>query len=1144
MNPVTILPNLEASLNRCLGNGLSLLGEVPMNRLLYNNIRSTIDGYVHQQMGKPNGLSQALQDLKVRYPVSLSIYLVASAIFNYEDGKFWPTVGLLAESQNHQAELGEAFRRFLGHRGMETFQDALESEKAWVNITPILGHGCIPVSQLPAFFEKIVIPLVRNPDRLDESKRSLRLVLLAICENPQVPKPLSRFIKYGGDYALDFVRRSCELYQDVEARPQAFLGAPASDRQKLAEQRYRLPVWFVEAFHAWYPSRTRASGGTAPLAAEKRWRSPYLILEPYAAGGPQLRFVLPSQPIDHPRSRWSWRIRRGTEQLAEIPVRVAWTDRTACLVQESYHVPGPDDYSVELLQDGKVYRQRTFDDLPRGVLFFDARTRRQVDYQSTDLLVLLAAGWSLLNKQSQEVYIAPQGGWSQHQLALIDGSSRDGLSIRRIDGSELHYQPAPGELVGNPVLPRALMSDERETPTFSSAFPRLRLFVPESQLEFMTLRLTLPGGGREICALQALDLDPIEGGFECSLQLLLPDGEALHGEYKVGLHGRLGQDQHFSFRYLPGFELHTPRLGGNLREFHLRLPSGCGLSAPESATVTEDAPGVFTVLLNPEVLECELSLRTPTFQWSYFVRPMRPSWAPLTAIGEQGPGARGFQELRWELEDVEKAHYPKLLVEAEPWTAAVPGARLGLELLEGDDRRVQRIDLSDRPIQTVDLLQFAWDKVAVGRAQLILTLDHLGRRLATEHVASIRQGWYPQALSMASFDGTALTLTWQDARAVENRAFSLHSLTRPWEPVRTLVLPDAAQKRHTFQDLSLPAGYYAFCPTLRDPWGEPEPMPDLPDPAAEQLVRVWIGSPAERMDYLEALGNDWRSQTERALFDGWELLPTGPVILTNLQPEDDDPLDAIALWQWRFRIGRDPAWNDLSHRLTESLRQLAPSRLLRLAVQVPRLESPKLAGLLQALGVAAWPRNAFMELTTADLEALELRVEGLRGLAEPQTAPRLSEWAPWADMQVTLFVEGELERLRSLFVRFCNPQDPVQAADFDLYEQWGKDPERFDAARQWVRSRLSVLPLRELPDLARQELERFHDRSNHREPLMNFMYLLMGVSCLLRHAAHSRTPASPHLLELASEAHSLSPRLYWLALGAWEGHFSYAKASL
>jgi|GEM_PF-6554128 len=173
------------------------------------------------------GATTASRKLRASYPAVFVTALAGIASISYADGSLWPAVwtatGIRGDA-NTATRFGTLFEQCLMKLDLTTFPE-LDEEKAMRYVSRILLHAGVPVYCIDDWVGALETTSrqigVDDPElifeRLNGRARSNRLF--------HIDKPVQRFIKYGGDYALDFLDRSLDLMRSIqaaEANPSSF----------------------------------------------------------------------------------------------------------------------------------------------------------------------------------------------------------------------------------------------------------------------------------------------------------------------------------------------------------------------------------------------------------------------------------------------------------------------------------------------------------------------------------------------------------------------------------------------------------------------------------------------------------------------------------------------------------------------------------------------------------------------------------------------------------------------------------------------------------------------------------------------------------------------------------------------------------
>jgi len=149
---------------------ISLLGGIPLSTEDVNRLGS----FIKEQIS--DNIQEGTEFLKTKAPTSFACFLVWKGILDYRDGDYWSGFREIADlsDPNWQAKWGKIFINFLETNGLLSFDNIKDAHHY---VTPILMHGMIPNSCLDEFFEKILLPMVKQ-ELTDPSDRKEIIFLL------------------------------------------------------------------------------------------------------------------------------------------------------------------------------------------------------------------------------------------------------------------------------------------------------------------------------------------------------------------------------------------------------------------------------------------------------------------------------------------------------------------------------------------------------------------------------------------------------------------------------------------------------------------------------------------------------------------------------------------------------------------------------------------------------------------------------------------------------------------------------------------------------------------------------------------------------------------------------------------------------
>ena len=151
---------------------ISLLGEIPLSTEEADKLVS----FIKERFS--DNIQEGTQFAKTMTPTCFAYFLVWKGIFEYRDGDYWSGLREFAglSDSNWQAKWGKIFINFLESNGLSCFDNIKDAHRY---LTPILMHGMIPNSCLDEYFEKILLPMVKQ-DLTDPADRKEISFLLKI----------------------------------------------------------------------------------------------------------------------------------------------------------------------------------------------------------------------------------------------------------------------------------------------------------------------------------------------------------------------------------------------------------------------------------------------------------------------------------------------------------------------------------------------------------------------------------------------------------------------------------------------------------------------------------------------------------------------------------------------------------------------------------------------------------------------------------------------------------------------------------------------------------------------------------------------------------------------------------------------------
>lgn len=817
--------------------GVTLLGELPYDEIDLAALRAGLRPLF------AGSTSDALRRIDGRHDLALAVYLVLEGTYHYDAGDFWSSPQEhLSFKSNAQNAIGERFRATLRQWGLPTFEHLAQSERARVNIAPILTHVGVPNYCLGDLF-----------DLLDRARRNATpdaATLMAEWSDGDFPatidRPVRRFLLHGGRVAEDFVNRCLGL-----------MGGDGEDPG--------LPRRVVARFEQW-----RAEDPARAVAAGPRLLRPTLSLDPWGEG---VRLDL--KPVKFPFAdapeRLVWRVVARERERQETAVR---RRRGACYVYEPREpinvLSAAPTYTVSLLADGRELRRWTLDgpgDPP--LLAFDPDTgetpTRRGDGRPDELLISPGEHWLVYPRDWRPQAtdsarrlgeLPPQEGeWAGFAFETWRLEPGGRLALFAADGRRAAFRahhdadPPRPRLVG----PRAV--DNGPTASLYAAPPAVvwpHVEQPAAwKVALEPLGPALPAEGRH----GTLDdlahrLALADDGLRLPLDAPELLGPSPFGAFRLSLRGPYGRTTHFELRVVVGLRVEGyPRLylgeAAGPAAFDVVCPAGVIVQA------ADDEPGL-TLAQRPEgpgasvwAVGAESHLSRARLVLTHF-----PSGAEVEADvplyhvrwGLRQPDRPdqfdwGGAPLDLYPDSMDNRHAVEIRVDRPYWGQQPPAT--GWQLI-GLGGRVLRGPLwSDRPGRYAAAALVEWldaYQEARGPACLQLLLDTGAAEPAAIDLAYLRPSLDVGAVEAGwtvGDDGDTVTLLWERNIPLQGRQLRLWPLDRPWvtQPI-VLPVPDSADGCHEWglPSGALSLGEYLGEFVVADPWGgaAARPGPDAP----------------------------------------------------------------------------------------------------------------------------------------------------------------------------------------------------------------------------------------------------------------------------------------------------------------------------
>lgn len=244
-----------------------------------------------------------------RWPAVHVITTVGVGTEHYEHGTFWPSVSRIAglSGQGFQSEWGEAFLDNLLALELPDFSDIEDPGARFVG--PILMHSGVPTYCLADYFQLVVDRRRGSPGLEPDEFVSWAAARAAENRLYGIDKPVQRFLRYGGEYAVDVSDRIFDLLDQI-ATGGSGEDVPLPDRFRTAALEYR-DSGLLDGVETARSSTGADNGGSQmPSVRLDPWgRGPFLQLPSVDAGDDGVAtwsVTLDAADSQTVRSRPSW----------------------------------------------------------------------------------------------------------------------------------------------------------------------------------------------------------------------------------------------------------------------------------------------------------------------------------------------------------------------------------------------------------------------------------------------------------------------------------------------------------------------------------------------------------------------------------------------------------------------------------------------------------------------------------------------------------------------------------------------------------------------------------------------------------------------------------------------------------------------
>jgi hypothetical protein len=804
--------------------GKTLLGEIVASENDCNEFAQQIRSLVEEV-----GPGRAIRMLADRWPLTLSVWLVNEAFFNFLSGAYWPYVlGKLGieDTNNYSSRFGKAFLKFLRERELPEFR---QLKTSWSYLGPILAHCGIPASCLPEFFEKVVPRAMEygmgEGTGFDD--------LLRIVPRLYLTKPTERFLQYGGKIAEDFLQRTIEMslfWQREQRVPDV--------------EETRLPERVVEAFSSWVKSTPRISygGGTRRVM-----RRPEIYFDPYHG----LRLFLPPQKIEGDEHRFTWILVADSSDPEQVDVYAEPGERVT--LPKDYFLSEPfSSLQTRLLVNGVERGSWTETGISGQTpfLFFRPDNHRLLHRKGVGAAQVGIAhlpSWRIIGHingghtepEVVESFGPMPFGWNTLVASVYDLEGLDRLSF--VDEQEpkaVSLELADASAFGARLVESGGRKEVApdEFLVFWGQAPCLEIwraprqteeeFLASWTVEIETTERKQDENGSIKVSLQ--DLRNIVDREEASLwhridlsctQLLGPNP---WGEYQLRARGPIGQDARFHFRVLPEMLIIRDRIDwSNISQTvkcQITVPAGARVRGAEST----DDPQRYLVSTTGELARLHLDIagyRDQLWEIPFYVHFPLPAWAVYQPNSGRQIVTWTREPLRLSVAEFEGRDAILLLKLATP--RGIPSsANLSLNDPKGIVF-VRDLELDARGYGRVDLAPFFAEtrQRRVSRLDLVIQLQL--DRLVHIVCGKLLNRWIPQGFACEVLPEEAC-FRWTEGVTLENRAIQVTPLLMPWETPQLFHIPDEAsgEWKTCTRDIFPTPGIYRATLGQYDVWTE------------------------------------------------------------------------------------------------------------------------------------------------------------------------------------------------------------------------------------------------------------------------------------------------------------------------------------
>lgn len=505
----------EVGLDRLLREQLKqrrLIGELPLEGAQADRCVELVEALAH----RPD--PEAIARFADVHPALFCYYLVVQGARHGDGGELWTFVPFATDPQT-QAAAGRAFERLTAQLGLTSATDLLAGEASMRYVAAVMLHALVPRDGSWRFLQAVADLLREGLVQAEDVRSELK----EFSDDFRLSAPARRFITYGGDLALDYLRRLIRYIQESTHDP------------SLTSQEFGLPSFITQALRDAVQLDPREI--RMPTAAAR------IFFDPWNGYGPEIALP-PSQEVTDWVLSYDGRQHRFNtsairEQVSELPLSGRWT-ATSRRYEE-------------------VLTQVSWESLSFGVMLFDEATgepRLERTSPPGELVALVPPDVSVLIGKTPVVdnheYPPLSGSWSGYQALRVEAKHADELFASHNDQTEqLSTIAQTAERAQLLELPLQWVTGPDGSPVFQG-WPNLVL-PAEADPSRWFIRLKF-GGDR--WSGPASELDQIFGSG-LSLESKTPHG--FIGNCSLSVRGPLGSDFEQTFTIVPGLEFEAPQ---------------------------------------------------------------------------------------------------------------------------------------------------------------------------------------------------------------------------------------------------------------------------------------------------------------------------------------------------------------------------------------------------------------------------------------------------------------------------------------------------------------------------------------------------------------------------------------------------------